>query len=135
MVDLVPNELQDFLVLQPVFEQRLRWFVDYRQSDQALKPVKVLTKKGIKQVTITKDFDPVEPTLFSNSLWKNIRCVEAFGGRGGRSVYEMPAHRQSARIAGQTDDEIRINFWEIQFPPELTKRETLERTLSTFNGD
>jgi hypothetical protein len=110
MVDLFPNELPDFLILQPVFEQRLKWFLEFRQSDLASKPVKVMTKAGIKQVIISKDFDPVEPSLFGQSLWKNIRCVEAFGG-GGRSVYEMPGHRQSNRLAAKIDDEIRICFW------------------------
>ena len=63
-VDLFPNELQDFLILQPVLEQRMKWYLEFRKSEHAGKPVKVLTKKGIKSVIITKEFDPVEPSVF-----------------------------------------------------------------------
>jgi len=29
VVNLFPNELEDFLVLQPVFEQRLKWYLAF----------------------------------------------------------------------------------------------------------
>ena len=35
----------------------------------------------------------------------------------------------------QSDDEIRISFWEIQFPDEVKEKATLEKALSTFNGE
>lgn len=63
-VDIFLNELPDFLILQPVFEQRLKWYLELRkQSSNGIvgKTVKVQTKKGIRTVRITKEFDPVEP--------------------------------------------------------------------------
>jgi hypothetical protein len=73
----------------------MKWYLEYRRNpDHAGKPVKVLSKKGIKSVIITKEFDPVEPSTFGQSLWQNIRCVDAYSGRGQRSsVFEMPSHR------------------------------------------
>ena len=80
------NELPEFLILQPIFELRLKWYLDLRKGSSlgiVGKSLKVLTKKGIKTVQITKEFDPVEPTLFHQSLWKNIKCVDASTSRGG----------------------------------------------------
>ena len=97
------------------------------------KTLKVKTKKGIKTVRITKDFDPIEP-LFSQSLWKNIKCTDAFSSRGGRgSVSEMPQHR--SKNNNDNVDETRISFWEILFSEELQQKAKLETSLSAFNGD
>lgn len=54
VVDLFPNELEDFLVLQPVFEQRLKWYVELLKTGTQGKSVKVLTKKGLQQMIIAK---------------------------------------------------------------------------------
>jgi hypothetical protein len=48
VVDLFPNELEDFLVLQPIFEQRLKWYLEFVKTGSQGKPIKVMTKKGLK---------------------------------------------------------------------------------------
>jgi hypothetical protein len=68
-VDLFPNELPDFLVLQHVFEAQKNQFET--QSWEG-KRVQIKTKKGTEHVIVTQTNSPLEPTLYPNSLWQNV---------------------------------------------------------------
>lgn len=67
---------------------------------------------------IVEGNSPVEPTLYPNSLWQNIKCVEANPGRSGR-VTEMPQHRSRSRQPALNElSEVeceRVSFWDVQF--------------------
>ena len=45
----------------------------------------------VKSMRIVSGNSPLEPTLYPNSLWQNIKCVDANPGRSGHGrVNEMP---------------------------------------------
>jgi len=90
-VDIFPNSLPDFLIPQATFTEKYERYVRALQDGIAGKTYKVFHKdsNSVKMMRIVEGSSPVEPSLFPNSLWQNIKCVEANPGRSGR-VTEMP---------------------------------------------
>ena len=93
MVDIFPNSLPDFLIHQAIFTDKYEKYVR-RLEDKSLegKNFRVFLKDhtpAFKMMRIVSDSSPLEPTLYPNSLWQNIKVVEANPGRSGR-VNEMP---------------------------------------------
>lgn len=120
---MFPNQLHDFLIPQAIFTEKYESYVKALQSGIQDKTFKVFLKESnsVKTMRIISGNSPLEPTLFPNSLWQNVKCVEANPGRSGR-VNEMPQHRSTRqRGAGSgvhdldEDEYERVSFWDIQY--------------------
>ena len=86
---------------------------------------------------IVEGSSPVEPTLYPNSLWQNIKCVEANPGRSGR-VTEMPQHRSRSRqpaLNELTEVECeRVSFWDVQFGGS-EEIQAISKSMHVFMND
>ena len=92
-VDIFPNSLPDFLILQATFNEKYERYVKALMSGIVDKTFKVFLKEQntVKQMRIVADNCPFEPSLYPSSLWRNIKCVEVNTGRGDHGrVNEMP---------------------------------------------
>lgn len=133
-VDIFPNQLPDFLIPQAIFTEKYERYVKCLESGVLVdKTFKVYLKEqnAIKTMRIVSGNSPVEPTLYPNSLWQNIKCVDANPGRSGYGrVTEMPQHRSTRSRGGapainsviganetsfDEDECERVSFWDIQF--------------------
>ena len=97
-MDIFPNQLPDFLVPQAVFTEKYERYVRALQAGMVDKTFKVFVKdqSKVKQMRVIAASSPVEPTTYPNSLWQNIKCVDANPGRSGHGrVTEMPQHRST----------------------------------------
>ena len=84
---------------------------------------------------------PFEPTLYPNSLWLNIKCVEANPGRSGHGrVTEMPQHRstrsrQTGAAQEPDEDECeRVSFWDLQYGG-TDETQAISRAMHVFVSD
>jgi hypothetical protein len=109
-VDLFPNELPDFLVLEHLLREQKNLFC---KQDLAGKQVKIKTKKGIDKVDILHSSCPLEPSYAPTSLWLNVVCTKSV-------VPAMnPQHRSARNTAFIEDNVLRINFWDIVFDQSI----------------
>lgn len=86
----------------------------------------------------------IEPTLYANSLWQNIKCVEVNPGRSGHGrVTEMPQHRSTRSRGGNNnasnevvdvEDYERVSFWDIQFGG-LEEVQAISKSMHVFQRD
>lgn len=77
-VDIFPNALPDFLIHQAIFNEKYERYRKALQTGIVDKTFKVFLKEYnvVKTMRIIADNCPLEPTLYPNSLWCNIKCVE-----------------------------------------------------------
>ena len=116
-VDIIPSVQPDFLIHQAIFTDKYEKYVR-RLENKSLegKNFRVFLKDhtpAFKMMRIVSDSSPVEPTLYPDSLWRNIKVYEA-----ERAHSHFKAGLKRDLVHSYEVDDFwceRVSFWDIQF--------------------